>query len=130
MTESEIRMTLSKIKVINKRFVSYYYSQAINYDNGISSFKEIHESYVSSIRDAVGGPVNKVQSKRILKAIGFENYEGDKYLIPVNGLDLIEIGTKIKSILNEEVIIGKDNISKDSRNGMLAYYIELPNLKR
>lgn len=125
MTENEIRQTLSKIKMINKKFVSYYYAKELCADDDLS---EISTNYIKAIKDLIGS-VNKVKSERILKAIGFEKV-GSFWCIPANGLELIDDGTELIASSTTTVVKGRDELSLDSRNGMLGYYIELTGVKK
>ena len=45
-------------------------------------------------------------------------------LITPGELALLPNGTKLKSIFNEEVVVGVDHIDLDSRDGFLAYGLE------
>jgi len=127
MTEKEIREILSKIKTINKKFVSYYFAKNLHYDDDLP--ENINESYISSIRSIIGS-INNVKSSRILKALGFEPIGDGKYTIPINCFDLIDEGTTIYHLLGDEFIIGQDDINLDTRNGLMCYYINFDHIKR
>jgi len=127
MTEEEIRVTLSKIKTINKRCIALFFTQYNTSYNGMSSYKDIMDGYTYSIRNLIGS-VNKVESKRILKALGFEEYTSNRFLVPVNAISLIDNGTELIGLTGKREIVGVHEIDTDSRNGMLGYYMVFPKI--
>lgn len=128
MTEEEIRVILSKIKTINKRCIALFFTQYNNTCyNGMSSYKDIMDGYTYSMKNLIGS-VNKVESKRILKALGFEEYTSNRFLVPVNAISLIDNGTELIGLTGKREIVGVHEIDTDSRNGMLGYYMVFPKI--
>jgi hypothetical protein len=127
MREEDIRVILRKIKTINKRCIALFFAQYDTSDNDISSYKDIMDGYIYSIKDLIGS-VNKVESKRILKALGFEEDTQNRFLVPVNAISLIDDGTELIALTGEKEIVGVDEIDTDSRNGMLGYYMVFPKI--
>lgn len=113
-----------------QKFIARYLSEvacAVQYKwTDKFSMEEIRKAtnqLMSELKDEIDFTQLTVTEAEYLGCIPWD----DKiHLLPIYILPIIPIGTKLISINGKEIIYDGNNISNDTRVGMLAYGIEFP----